>query len=578
MSEAKPIKKRRKDEPTAEERLVAINRALPFSLEAEQGVLYCMLQDPVERLPEARATLSPEAFYHPATRTIYETALDMEAHQIPLDPVTLTNRLRETGLLEHIGGAAAVSDLFTFTAIPSHWPHYHKMVREKWLVRDGIAAHAAALENLQQFGGETLDEDVVSVLQKGEAEVFRVLEAASAGKKNGPVHASEVVNDLIEHVLKLQDNKGKILGVSTGIPDLDRAIGGQGLEPGDKFVIGARPKMGKTNLLCTLIKNIAIDQAQPSLVLSMEMAKRRLMARIAFGHFGIETSKASTGFLNRRSDQDNVHLMHRVISQAPLHIDDSTSLSTNDLRSLVRIWKRRAGIKVVFLDYVQLVQPVTKIGTSEERLQIKETMETIHQIARDEQVIFIVLAQAARGAESNPRHEPTAKDFDGGSAVEKFVDYGAFIHRPAKFKRWEDLSEKEQDHFRRVVAPLRARHPENWAPEKEVPVLSDKGNPVLDEAGQPRVERIWDIEQDWDEHALLILCLNRNGDEARIWLRFNKQFTQFLPRNTKLFSNNAAERQPEFEDRYIAPKEPAKGKGKGKKKEDAWHEDFTSDD
>lgn len=566
-------RKAKKKEVSVEEMLATLNRALPFSNEAEQGVLSCMLQDPVEKIPEARVLLTPESFYHLANRTVYEVMLDMDAHHIAIDPVTLTHRLREMELLDKVGGAAAMSDLFTFVPIVSHWPHYRKIVRDKWIARDGIRAHAAAQLRLHEFGSETLDEDVLSVLQAGELEVFRVLEAACEGKNTGPVPVNDALRELIEHVLRLQENKGKILGVSTGIPDLDRAIGGQGLEPGDKFVIGARPKMGKTNILCSLIHAISIVQRVPGLVLSMEMSRRRLLSRIAFGHFNIETSKASTGFLDRRDDQENFMRMQREISQAPLHIDDTTNLDTNDLRSLVRIYKRRFGIRIVYLDYAQLVKPVTRIGGSEERLQIKETMEAIHEIARDEQVIFIVLAQAGRGAEENPRHEPTAKDFDGGSAIEKFVDYGAFIHRPSKYKRWQDLKEAEQDHFRRVVEPLRKRHPECWAPERII--TTDAGNPVLDDYGNPGTE--WDIERDWEEHALLILCLNRNGDEARIWLRFDKAFTRFLPRNPKLFSNNSAERQAGYEDRFTAPPAPKTSKASGGK-DTNWAADFDDGD
>lgn len=548
------MSEKKKNKVSEEEVLAGLNRAMPFSDEAEKGVLSCLLQDPAERMAEAKVMLGPGAFYHFANRTVYEALCDLDARQVAIDPPILTHRLREMGLLDKVGGAAAISELFGFVPIAAHWPHYRKIVRDKWIAREGIAAYAAGMGALFDHGAEVLDEDVLAVLQRGELEVFKVLESASEGRTKGPVHVSEALNELVEHIIRLQENKGKILGISTGIPDLDRAIGGQGLEPGDKFVIGARPKMGKTNLLCTLIKNICIDQGVPSLVLSMEMSKRRLLSRIAFGHFDIETSKASTGFLDRRADQDNFMRMQRAIAKSPLHIDDRTNQTTNDLRSLVRIYKRRHGIRVVFLDYAQLVKAVGKIGKSEERLEIKEVMETIHDIAREEQVIFIVLAQAGRGAEDNPRHEPGPKDFDGGSAMEKFVDYGSFIHRPAKYKRWKDLKEEERESFRRIVEPLRAKHPELWAPA--VQVVNGVGDPVYDVNDEPVME--WDIEQDWMEHAILILCLNRNGDEARIWLRFDKNFTRFVPRTPKLYSNNSAERQPDYEDRFVAPKAAAK--------------------
>ena len=311
----------------------------------------------------------------------------------------------------------------------------------------------------------------------------------------------------------------------------------------------------------------------PTLVFSLEMSQRRLNNRLMYGGYDIETGKASTGFLDRRGDQENYTRAMRELSAAPIYIDDTTDLSTADLRARVRIMKRRRGIRVVMLDYVQLVTAVTKIGLSEERHQIAEVMKTLHSLARSEGLIFLALAQAGRGAETNPRHEPASKDFDGGSAIEKFVDYGSFIHRPARYKRWEDLKEAEQLHFRRTVEPKRRANPECWSPD--VPVLNGMGEPVLNPDGSEKLE--WNPALDWEEHALLLLQLNRNGDEARVWLRFNKNFTRFDARNTKLYSNNEAHRQIEMEDRFTAPAKSTAKKGR-KKDEDESLDSMFSDD
>lgn len=567
----------RSDKPSPEEMLAAVsNQAMPFSDEAEKGVLSCLLQDPVERIPEAKTMFPPEAFYHDANRIFFEALchLDGKEPRSVVDPVTVTHHLRDSGLLDKVGGAAAVSELFSFVPISSHFPYYTKIVRDKWILRSGIAEHSAAILALQLHGREQADCDVLETLQTGEQRVFAVVEAAQKGEGSGPKHITSAIHECNDHLAKLQANKGKVLGISTGWPDLDRAMGGIGLEAGDVFVVAARPKMGKTNVLVSILKSIGVTQQIPTLVFSLEMSQRRLNNRLMYGGYDIETGKASTGFMDRRGDQENYMRANRELSQAPIYIDDTTDLSTADLRARVRIMKRRHGIRVVMLDYVQLVTAVTKIGLSEERHQIAEVMKTMHSLARSEGLIFLALAQAGRGAEANPRHEPTSKDFDGGSAIEKFVDYGSFIHRPARYKRWEDLKEPEQLHFRRTVEPKRRANPECWS--ADVPVLNGMGDPVLNPDGTEKME--WNPALDWEEHALLLLTLNRNGDEARIWLRFNKNFTRFDPRNTKLFSNNEAHRQIEMEDRFAAPPQST-GKKKKKGGDDPnWDADFTGGD
>lgn len=586
-----PFGRKRGEAPSTEEMLGSINRGLPWSDEAEKGVLSSCLQDPEERLPATRAELPDDAFYHEANRTIFQHLCGLADEDKPLDPVLLTNRLRDRGLLERVGGPAAITELFTFVPSPSHWAHYMKEVRDKWLARAAIDAHSRAIADIQQHGRENAAADVRAVILNGEARVFSVVERSQKQGGTGPVHSAVVVNEVIQHVLRMQENGiGKLLGLSTGWPDVDRAIGGQGLEPGDVFVIGARPKMGKTNVLCSMAKSIAVDQAVPTLILSLEMTRGRLWRRILFGGFDIETTKASNGFLEKskgdkspreledeelfgttegctRGDQENLERGRRLMSKAPLYIEDE-AMNTNDLRACVRLMVRRHGIRVVMLDYVQLVDPVTKIGMSEERHQIAEVMKTIHGLKRSLGITFIVLAQANRAAESNPRHEPGPKDFDGGSAIEKYLDYGAFIHRPSKYKRWEDLDEKAQEAFRRIVTPLRAANPGQWSEDvivrddqgrviKTEPIKDGQGNII--KPGVPRME--WRIENDWNEHALLLLCLNRNGDEGRIWLRFRPKFTRFDARNTSLYSGNANHRQPGAEDRFTAaPQTRRKGK------------------
>lgn len=563
------------------EMLESISSALPYSDEAEKAVLSGILQEPEERLIECRSELLPEAFHCEPNRIVYATCLGMmDANpRVPIDIVTVSKMLRDQGLIDRVGGASALSELYTYAPITTAYTFYVTQVRDQWLLRAGIRAHAQGIQDLQAVSSKGADADVRGTIMDTEARIFELVEKSQAAAHKGPVHSNVVVNEVIDHVLKLQESKGKMLGVSTGWPDLDRAIGSQGLEPPDVFVCGARPKMGKTNVLCSMVKAIAVDQGHPTLVLSLEMTRRRMWNRIMFGGFDIETSKASTGFLDKprdgpadgdddgdlqpsgnmsRGDQENLARSQRAMGKAPLWVDD-TPQDTNTLRATIRLWVRRdaapyvaahPGKKIVIgIDYLQLVEACTAIGKSEERHTIAECMKTIHALAKELKLIFICLAQVNRSAETNPRHEPSTKDYDGGSAIEKFLDYGSFIHRPSRYKRWEDLDEKAQAAFKAQIIERRKKNPDMWSPPQVV--RNGLGHKVRDENGREMYE--WDPAMDWAEHALLLLPLNRNGDDARIWLRFRKEFTRFDSRTPVMWSNNPLNRQVGYADKFAAP-------------------------
>jgi len=559
--------------------LESISSTLPFSDEAEKAVLSGILQEPEERLIECRSQLIPEAFHCEPNRIIYATCLAMmDANpRVPIELASLTKTLRDQGLIDRVGGAATLSEIYTYSPITTHYTFYVAQVRDQWLLRAGIRAHAQGIHDLQAVSGKGADADIRGCIMDTEARIFDLVEKSQASASKGPVHSNVVVNEVIDHVEKLQASKGKMLGVSTGWPSLDRAIGSQGLEPPDVFVCGARPKMGKTNVLCSMVKAIAIDQGHPTLVLSLEMSRRRMWNRIMFGGFDIETSKASTGFLEKakysdgdddgdleaagnmtRGDQENLMRSQRAMGSAPLWVDDSPQ-DTNTLRATIRLWVRRhaspyveahPGKKIVIgIDYLQLVEACSAIGKSEERHTIAECMKTIHALAKELKLIFVCLAQVNRSAENNPRHEPSTKDYDGGSAIEKFLDYGSFIHRPSRYKRWEDLDEKAQAAFKAQIIERRKKNPDLWSPHQ--PVRDGLGRKVRDENGREILE--WDPAIDWQEHALLLLPLNRNGDDARIWLRFRKEFTRFDTRDPAMWSNNPVNRQVGYSDKFAAP-------------------------
>lgn len=524
-----------------EEMLAELNKQLPWSDDAERGFLSCLIQYP-ERITEVRTAITPDVFYHVANRIVYEIMLALEAKSLAVDIVTVSNALDEQGTLDKVGGRGAISEIFTFIPADAHFEFYQKILVDKWLVRQGLRHCAQSILELQQYGAEDVNQDVRPLFQAMEERAFSLVqktEEVGTGD-DGPVASVVVVDECLAHVQTVMKAAGEIPSgrITTGFPDFDRAC--KGLEEGDKFIIGARPKMGKTIVLCSMFKHIAVDCRVPTLVFSLEMKRRRFLNRVMFGGFGIETSKADTGFLSE-GDQQNLAIATGQLSASPFWIDDDPGLTTADFRSRVRIAKRKNGIRVVMLDYIQMLNPVSAQGMKEERLQIKEAMSTLHTVAKDEGVVIIALAQASREAENNAGSEPKAKDFDGGSAIEKYVDYGAFIHRPAFYKPWDQIKEDVQQKFRNRFQKMRAAMPQQFAPDRQV--RNGMNEPVFDLSNCPVME--WDIATDWKEHAQLLLCLNRNGGPGRIDLRFQGEFTRFLPRNPHLYSNNAGKRQQE---------------------------------
>jgi replicative DNA helicase len=166
----------------AERRLAALNQSMPFSDEAEKGLLSCLLQDPSERVMECQRDLMPEAFYHVQNRTIYELLLDMQGKNEPIDPPAVTHRLRETGKLEEVGGAGALTDLFAFVPISAHYPFYKKTITEKWLMRQLVEVSTENMQEAFGHGSVAELEDASQVVARAEERIFKVLEAASANK------------------------------------------------------------------------------------------------------------------------------------------------------------------------------------------------------------------------------------------------------------------------------------------------------------------------------------------------------------------------------------------------------------
>lgn len=574
----------RKVDNSTEAKLARLNRTLPFSPEAESGLLCCLLHDP-RRVVECAARLPIDALYHPANQTMLQAMYRMQEKGESIDITSLTHQLRDANKLDVVGGAASLSEIYTFMPVPSQFEFYLTKVVRDFLRRTMIHACAQGIEDALNFNDEQQEGEIPDprlMLDLVQQRTFDVLQLASnlQDTEGGPVKAAVFMVDYVNHLERVMANVGKVIGIQTGLPDVDRIICGLDDKRGEMFVIGARPGHGKTALLGTMLKDMCIEGGIPTLFFSMEMGTDQIMDRIVFGGYDIDTNKARTGMLSR-AEEDKIGQSIRKVQKSPLWVDESAEVNTVEFRSRVEMMVRLHGIKLLFVDYLQLIKPCTKIGRSEERLAITEALNTLHLLKKRHKLIIIVAAQLNQNIEKTPGRRHMLSDFAGSDSIGKYADYATFIVRPSEVKRWKDLNEKQRANHIDRWKDHRVAQPARWAgwmvktaeqtseDAASSPPAADEGNDIPDfndkkakgrnqdkrttpeEAAERNTVLVchngetwaFDNEKDWEESAELQLVKNRNGPTPDIPIRFRREFARFDTRTPKLFSNKADDRQ-----------------------------------
>lgn len=515
----------------AERKLAALNQSMPFSDEAEKGLLSCLLQDPTERVLECQRDLLPEAFYHVQNRTVYELLLDMQAKNEPIEPASVTHRLKDLGKLDEVGGPAALMELFAFVPVSSHFPFYKKTITEKWLMRQLVNVCADGMEEAFGHGSVAELEDASQVVARAEERIFKVLEAASANK-GGPetqvLNSVTMTHEWLDAFQRICDNRGKVLGVQTGWADVDRTF--HGLAPdgdGDLLMIGAFPGMGKTVGAVSLIEHMAVECKIPTLVFPLEMGRMGMGHRLYLGRSGVNVNVSRNGMM-KKDDHGAVARAAQEVSLAPIFWDHKSSITTAELRAKVQLHVRRHGVKVVVIDHFGQLKPSSDHGRKDERIGQKEIMECLHEIRRNLGVLVVLFVQLDKKArEKQDRNRPpTPGDIRGASEMVEYPTHIAFIHRPPEVRDWAAMDEKDQTRWEDLTHGFRQDCPERWHDGRGLPA------------------HISVAQADYNEHARFIIAKNRWGATTDdICLRFKPALQRFEGRTTHLYSNNEKNRQ-----------------------------------
>ncbi|MGZ5543527.1 MAG: replicative DNA helicase, partial [Limisphaerales bacterium] len=323
-----------------------IDRLPPHSIEAEQGVLGCLLLSPNDCIGQCIEKLKPgaEVFYDLRHRELYSTLVEMFDEKHAIDQLTVAQRLKDRQQLDLMGGLGYLASLPDMVPSAANMEYYVDIVWEKYLLRKMLHTCTDIASRVYEFEGE-----IDALLDEAEKDILKISESRVEGQS---LTMKELVNSAINKIEEFHQNQGQLTGIGTGFLDLDRMT--TGLHEGEMVVIAARPSVGKTSLAMNIAEYVSLELKQPVGVFSLEMTAESLVLRMLCSRARVNMRKIRDGFLAER-DFPKLTGTAGKLTSAPLFIDDSSGLSVLQLRAKARRMWQQYGIKLFVIDYLQLL-------------------------------------------------------------------------------------------------------------------------------------------------------------------------------------------------------------------------------
>ncbi|MBI4458227.1 replicative DNA helicase [Candidatus Uhrbacteria bacterium] len=399
-------------------------RIPPQNIEAEQSLLGALLieKDAILRVADAVRT---DDFYRDVHARIYEAILDLVSKREPIDLLSLANRLQEKGQLEAVGGRAYLIQLTSAVPTAAHINHYANIVQKKATLRRLLAAAG----DISRLGFEE-EEDVDTVLDQAEQKLFSVSQKHLSTTFT-PI--KDVLDQAFERIDELHREKGKLRGIPTGYSDLDSLLAG--LQRSDLVILAARPSVGKTSLAMDIARNTAVQFKVPVGIFSLEMSKEQLVDRMICSEAGVDLWRMRTGKLNDNDEHgDFARIGHALgsLSEAPIFIDDTASVTIMDIRAKARRLQMDHGLGLIIIDYLQLMESRSGNKNSDNRVQeVSEISRGLKALARELNVPVLALSQLSRKSEDVKPAIPKLSHLRESGSIEQDADVVLFIYRKA---------------------------------------------------------------------------------------------------------------------------------------------------
>lgn len=413
-------------DPSASIMQSTTGRPLPSNIEAEKSVLAaCMLNE--EAVDEIASSLSPENFYRPAHRLIFEGIANLASRHIPIDQISLADRLAAEGQLEAAGGRPYLVELANNTLSLTNWKSHSEIVRRASLQRDLIYAST----NINALAYDAPD-DASQTIEEAERMLFSVTQkrVGSSFMKVG-----DLLSTVFDQIDELARHKDELAGVGTGFKDVDDLF--WGWRGGALLILAARPAVGKTSFALNVAVNAAKHGASVALF-SLEMSATQLVQRILCSEARVNLSKLRTGSL---TDADWAPILSATdsLSKLDLWIDDTPGLSLLEMRAKARRQLRDKERGLIIVDYLQLMQPTKARRDGNRSVEVAEISRGLKVLAKELDVPILSLSQLSRAVEMRGNKRPMLSDLRESGSIEQDADIVMFIDRST------DEAEAEQD-------------------------------------------------------------------------------------------------------------------------------------
>ena len=396
-----------------------LDRLPPHALESEQGVLGCCLVSPNECLNECIEKITPDAFYDLKHIEIFETMAAMMNLRQPIDTITLQQWLKDNGVLEQVGGIAYLAQLQDCVPSAANLSYYLDIVREKYLLRKMIKVCTETVGRIYEYEGE-----VDSLMDEVERDILAVRQSA---QQNAVQPVAELVDRAMVRIEECCNHKSAVTGLATGFPDLDTMT--NGLQPSNMIVIAARPSVGKTSLAFNIAENIVLNQKVPVGFFSLEMTADELILRALCSCARVNSRSICSGYM-RETDFPKLTSAAGKLRKSTLYIDDTGGLSIMQLRARARRMVQRHHVKLIIVDYLQLLNSQTKRAKENRQQEISDISNGIKALAKELKIPIIILSQLNRDIEKGGWRKPRLSDIRESGAVEQDGDVIAFLYKP----------------------------------------------------------------------------------------------------------------------------------------------------
>ena len=416
-----------------------IKRVLPHSVEAEQSVIGAMLSVEAEQsvigamlmdqeaIIKASEIISGDDFYQHQYGIVFDAIVELYNDGKPVDLITLQNLLREKDVPPEISSLEFVKDLLTSALTSTNADAYAQIVHEKAVLRKLIKVN-------EQIANDCYSEKekLEDILESAEKRIFDIVQKRNSGDF---VPIKDVVLRALDRIEAASRNKGSVTGIPTGFIDLDYRTAG--LQPSDLILIAARPSMGKTAFVLNIAQYVAFHENMCTAIFSLEMSKEQLVNRLFSLESRVDAQALRTGNL---SDADWEKLIEGAgtIGNSELIIDDTPGISISEMRSKCRKYKLEHDLKLVIIDYLQLMSGSGK-STDSRQQEISDISRSLKALARELSVPVIALSQLSRAVEQRPDHRPMLSDLRESGAIEQDADVVMFIYRDDYYNHDSDM-------------------------------------------------------------------------------------------------------------------------------------------